>query len=216
MLTRVILTLGVLVLAMSSALANYMHVQNLGTAIVGLVVGAELIKFAALGAMYVNAHDDNWLGGFAALALWLIACLFSFTNTFGNSLARHAEEQARIDRDRESGTRAEHVIRQEIAGLPMCGKGKKRAICEDAKPRLEALQSEIAASRKNGSDTKGEAATYVKGDPVREGMGELAKIVGIELPRHRIYLWVTLLWTLLAEIGSAIGVIAIPKRGAKQ
>jgi hypothetical protein len=212
---RVIMTLGVVILSASSAFANYNHVQNLGYAIIGLVAGAELIKFAALGAVYVHAQRDEWLSVGAAFALWLVAVVFSLTNTFGNSLARHAEEQARIERDRESGTRAEHVIVKDIAALPMCGKGKARAICEGSKPRLDALNAEIAAARKRGVADKGDSAGYVRGDPVREGMAAFAGLFGYELPKHRVFLWVTLLWTLLAEIGSGIGVIAIPRKGSR-
>lgn len=215
MLIRLIIGLGVFICTCASVYLNFSHVQNLGAGIIGLVIGAELIKFSALGALYANAQNEHWGGVFAALVLWFIAVAFSLTNTFGASLSRHAEEYARIERDRESGVRAEHVIRQEIAGLAMCGKGKSRKICDSEQPRLDALNAEIVAARKKGADNSGDAAAYVRGDPVREGIIELAKIANINIPKHRVYLWVTLLWTLLAEIGSAIGVVAIPNTSRK-
>jgi hypothetical protein len=149
----------------------------------------------------------------ATLGVWLLVVVFSFINTFGNALMRHATEQASLDMQRDNATRPEHVLLKEIASIPAC---KKRADseCQDRNvTRKKALQAEIVASRKNATKDQKPVAL---GDPIRDGLMQLAGMLGIELQHARVFVVVTLIWTLLAEVGSSLGALAIPMSQRKQ
>lgn len=210
MIVQLTVAAGVITLAVASAWANYLHVAPMGGTIVALVIGAELFKFAAPVAM--RDHMTSWRPGafLATLAVWLIVVAFSFANTFGNALTRHAMEEARHESARESHARPAHVVLRDIAALPRCGK-RGSDDCMARRDRVAALQAELALARKRG-DTS--SAPIVRGDPIRSGMIQLAAFVSVELPSDRVFVLVTLVWTLLAEVGSALGALAIPRRKA--
>lgn len=213
MILRLTVATGVLALAASSAYANFVHVQPLGLSIIGLVIGAELFKFAAPLAMADHLRKHNSAAFLATLVVWMLVVAFSFANTFGNALMRHAIEQAKLERVQASATRPEHVILRDIAALPACKLATKKAperCPQGRRERLEALTAEVKLARaRTGKEA---IASHVKGDPIREGVTALAAFVGFELPRESVFVLVTLIWTLLAEIGSAIGILAIPRR----
>jgi hypothetical protein len=213
MLLRLSVVAGVLTLAASSAYANYVHVQPLGLTIVGLVIGAEIFKFAAPIAMAEHSRQHATIAFLATLVVWLLVVAFSFANTFGNALMRHAVEQAKLERAKASATRPEHVILKDIAALPTCKAATKQraASCPPGRAeKLAALEGELKAARTR--TTREEVAGHIQGDPIREGMTALAGFAGIELPPDRVFIIVTLIWTLLAEVGSALGGLAIPRR----
>lgn len=213
MLLRLVIAAGVLTLAASSAYANYLHVAPLGATIVGLVIGAEIFKFAAPIAMAEHSRQHASVAFVATLVVWLLVVAFSFANTFGNALMRHAVEQAKLERAQASATRAEHVILKDIAALPSCKpatKQRQETCPAGRKEKLAALEGELKAARQRTG--KEEVAGHIQGDPIREGMTALAAFAGIELPRERVFILVTLIWTLLAEVGSAIGGLAIPRK----
>lgn len=213
MLLRLAVAAGVLTLAASSAYANYLHVQPLGLTIVGLVIGAEIFKFAAPIAMVEHSKQHHAVAFLATLTVWLLVVAFSFANTFGNALMRHAVEQAKLERAKASATRPEHVILKDIAAIPGCKPATKSRgeVCpQGRKEKLQAFEAELKAARLRTG--KEEVAGHIQGDPIREGMTALAGFAGIELPQERVFVIVTLIWTLLAEIGSAIGGLAIPRR----
>lgn len=215
MLLRLVVAAGVLTLAASSAYANYLHVAPLGATIVGLVIGAEVFKFAAPIAMAEHSRQHASVAFLATLVVWLLVVAFSFANTFGNALMRHAVEQAKLERAQASATRAEHVILRDIAAVPACKPAtKSRAeVCPPTRaPRLAALEAELRTARAR-TGSREEVAGHIQGDPIREGMTALAAFAGYELPKEKVFLLVTLIWTLLAEVGSAIGGLAIPRKG---
>lgn len=203
MILRLVVAAGVLTLAASSAYANFLHVQALGISIIGLVIGAEIFKFAAPIAMARHAEDSRTPAWLATFVIWLLVVAFSFTNTFGNALARHAKEQARIEHARDSATRPEHVVLRDIAAI-RCKKGG----CTDKQVNeRKALDAELKATRARPQTGEVQA----RGDPIREGFVTIAGVLGIELAPERVFVFVTLIWTLLAEIGSALGGLAIPR-----
>lgn len=210
MLARIAIASAVLVLASASAYANVLYVQGMGASILGLVLGAEIFKFLAPWALVRHAETRRGAAWLATFGLWLIVVAFSFVNTFGNALTRHATEQARIEHLRETQTRAEHVILKEIANIPACTKSKRgpsAGCAETHQAQKRALEAELRATAKRGSNT----GVVAKGDPVRDGVLALASAVGVEIPREKVFVLITLIWTLLAELGSAIGILAIPR-----
>lgn len=213
MLLRLVVAAGVLTLAASSAYANYLHVAPLGATIVGLVIGAELLKLGLPVAMLHHCDKGHTLSFLVSLVVWVGVVVFSFANTFGNALMRHAVEQAKLERAQASATRAEHVILRDIAAIPACKPAtKSRAeVCPPTRaPRLAALEAELKTARSRTG--REEVAGHIQGDPIREGMTALAAFAGYELPKEKVFLLVTLIWTLLAEVGSAIGGLAIPRK----
>lgn len=179
----------------------------MGATIIGLVMGAEIFKFAAPLAMANHVENSQTTRFVSTLGVWLLVVVFSFTNTFGNALMRHATEQASLDMQRDSATRPEHVILKEIAAIPACNKRTGKNCDESFAARKKALQAEIAATRKNANKPQQAVA---KGDPIRDGMIQLAGMMGFELPHAKVFVLVTLIWTLLAEVGSSLGALAIP------
>jgi hypothetical protein len=195
---------GVAMLCISSAYGNYTYVANLGPSIIGLVIGAELFKFVAPIAMQRHARNNAAIQFIATLVLWLLVVAFSFINTFGNALSKHANEQLRVEHTQQSIVRPEHLILKDMA-QPQCNKKRKDNCVNDA--IIISLRSEL----KTAQSERGVIA-LAGFEPIREGMTTLATFVNIDLPKEQVYIFVTLIWTLLAEVGSAIGALAIPKR----
>lgn len=193
---------GVLVLTGASAYANYIHVSSHGASIIGLVIGAEIIKFGAPLAMAEHAERGHGTRFVMTLVLWAFVVVFSFTNTFGNALKKHSIEQARIETEKANSTRPEHVVLKEIAQLPACG---KRGCTKQQVDKRTALEAEVKLARKNGTHT-----AVVKDDAIRDGFVMLAASAGHEMNPDRVFVTISLIWTLLAEIGSALGGLAIP------
>lgn len=201
--------LGVATLALASLWNNYQHVQNLGPGIVGLVVAAELLKPLlplALISHANNRHAGAWV---ATLGMWGLIVCFSFLNTFGNALTQHATEQARLERAKVSETRPEHLILKDIGQLPAC---PKKGCTQQVQDRRKALEAEHRAALKRVGTRE---EVVAKGEPVRDGILTLTAWAGIELHPERVFVLVTLIWTLLAEVGSALGALAIPRRDTK-
>lgn len=207
MLVTIGISLSVAALCISSAYGNYTYVANLGPAIIGLVIGAEIFKFIAPIAM--QQHVKNWspIQFVATLALWLLVVVFSFVNTFGNALSKHAIEQVRAEQASQQLVRPEHLILKDMAA-PKCRKKSAAGTCIN-----EAQLISLRAELKQAQSSKSQGAIVQVGfEPIREGMTTLAQFADIELPKEQVYIFVTLIWTLLAEVGSAIGGLAIPRK----
>lgn len=227
MLLRIGIGLGVTLLAFSSMLANYQHVQGYGWSIIGLVIAGECLKPLLPLAMREHARQEAFLPMAATFLVWLMIVTFSWVNTFGNSLMRHAMEQAKVEAARAGEVRPEHVILKDIAALPPCkaewqGKGrnaKRIEHCPDGRAeRLAALQGEIRKSREleksaklHGGDIP-KATAHVDDTAIRDGLIAMVSFFGVKMPREMVFVYVTLLWTALAEIGSALGAVAIPRK----
>lgn len=209
---RIGLALGVAALALSSGYANYLHTQHMGLSIIGLVIGAEIVKLFAPLAIMEHARKEHYIPLLAATLLWVIAATFSFTNTFSNALARAANEQARIQRAQEEQTRPINTILIEIASIPACDTIKNRSnrekCAQEAQTKRQVLKTELEISK----TTKNTQIIITKGDPIRDGIVLLAAMWQIELPKERVFVIVTLIWTLFAELGSSFGAFAIPRR----
>lgn len=237
MLLKLGLGAGVVVFTAASATLNYEHMRGYGMAAAAIVVAAEILKPllpVALVQHADNRHGGAWVG---TLALWLLIVFFSFVNSFGNTLIRHAkvkETQAVAARDT---TRPEHVILREIASLKQCpalrkvreevttipAKGKQPARqqtkqipyeerdteCEQARAASQlALTAEITESKRRESRN---LDVVINQHTATDGYIQVANMFGFGPRRHEMDVWVVLLWVLLCELGSAFGGLAIPR-----
>ena len=211
MLVRFLATLGVFILAASSAYNNYQHVAPLGLGLVGAVMGAELLK-PVLPLMIASAARTGQIAACCAGAIvWLAVVSFSCINTLGNSLHRHAIEQARLQHVAGDAVRAEHTVLKDVAALPQCTQKKKEqrdACTQQNVARQRALEAEmqVARTRKGTLDEHAVSGTHV-----RDGLLQVAAIAGVFIPQQQVFVWITILWTALVELGSALGALAIPK-----
>lgn len=207
--------------------------EKFGLAIAVMVVAGEILKLV-LPIFAVEHYENKYASGFlAALVMWFLVVSFSFVNTFGNSVAKHAYETSRQGALAASVTRPEHIIRKEIGDLALCAKlnktrqvtlTSKRGVpysssetyqeddkaCEDKRAKqITALEAEIAEHSKRldkGDDVA--IGKYV----VTDAYMSLADMFGFKnVKRNTIELWTTLLWTLLAEVGSAFGGLVFPR-----
>jgi hypothetical protein len=211
---RALAVLGVVGLAISSAYNNYQHVQQLGLGLIGAVLSAELLKPALPLLISYSARTGQVAACCAGAIVWAAVVCFSCINTLGNTLHRHAIEQERLTAVAGSKVRAEHTILKDVAALPQCTQRKQtdRVACEQRNSAAkQALEAEIivARSRKGTLDEHAVAGTHV-----RDGLLQVAGIAGVFIPQQQVFVWVTLLWTALVELGSALGALAIPR--AKQ
>jgi hypothetical protein len=204
MILRLLLGCCVLTLTAASAYNNYQHMQHLGIGVLALVIGAELAK--PLLPIALIAHSNNgaigqWLG---TLLIWLVIVVFSFVNTFGNSVARLAIEKARQDKSVEGETRPQFIILREIAAIT-CKKKEQ----EKCKAKRDALEAELEKASKD-ADVSVEAA--ISGDVTTNGYIQLAALGGFTATEEQVNVYTVLLWTLLAELGSALGGLCIPRK----
>jgi hypothetical protein len=205
MILRLLLGLCVLTLTAASAYNNYQHMQHLGYGVLALVIGAELAKPLLPIALIAHARNEaigQWLG---TLCIWLVIVVFSFVNTFGNSVARLAIEKARQDKNVAGETRPEFVILRELANITC--KKKEQEKCQS---KRNALNAELNMAKKTGETTSVEAA--ISGDVTTNGYIQLAALGGFQVSEEQVNVWTVLLWTLLAELGSALGGLCIPQR----
>jgi hypothetical protein len=211
MLLRLSAVLAVAILAVASGYANYLHVAAMGGSAILLVVGGELLKLILLPVAYSHFTESRPIPFLISIGIWLVVVAFSFANTFGNALMRNALEQGRIERAAESKTRPVLTIRREMAELPPCNAKKKaaRELCIDARTdKLETLKIELELAEKRTDRENRES--YLNGDPVKKGIVKLADMAGIVVREDQTFILVAILWTLLAEIGSAFGGLIIP------
>jgi hypothetical protein len=206
--------LGVVGLAISSAYNNYQHVQQLGLGLIGAVLSAELLKPALPLLIAYSARTGQLAACCAGAIVWTAVVCFSCVNTLGNTLHRHAIEQERLSATAGAKVRAEHIVLKEVAALPHCNQRKPldRDVCEQRNVvAKQALEAELVVARSR----RGTLDEYaVSGTHVRDGLLQVAGIAGVFIPQQQVFVWVTLLWTALVELGSALGALAIPR--AKQ
>jgi hypothetical protein len=205
MMLRLLLGCCVLTLTAASAYNNWQHMQHLGIGVLALVIGAELAK--PLLPIALIAHSKNgaigqWLG---TLLIWLVIVVFSFVNTFGNSVARLAIEKARQDKSVEGETRPQFIILREIAEVT-CKKREQ----EKCKAKRDALEAELKVATNNSDGVSVEAA--ISGDVTTNGYIQLAALGGFTATEEQVNVYTVLLWTLLAELGSALGGLCIPRK----
>jgi hypothetical protein len=236
MLLRLGLGAGVIIFTVASATLNYEHMKGYGYAAAGIVIAAELLKPLLPIALVSHAtarHTGAWVG---TLCLWLLIVFFSFINSFGNTLVRHAkvkEGTAIASRDQ---TRPEHVILRELASLRPCnpnteireeqrtqGTGKQARVvtvkvpyqvpntaCEQQRAANQlALTSEMTESKRRESRN---LDVIVSPHTVTDGYIAVANMFGFSLRRHETDILTVLLWVLLCEVGSAFGGLAIPRK----
>jgi hypothetical protein len=240
MLLRLGILASVVVLTLASALNNWSHMVKYGGEIATLVIAAELLK--PLLPVALAQHSANGGAGATArfvgtLTLWLIIVLFSAVNTFSNALTKQG---ARANQQHElaaSVTRPEHLIRRDISTIPACrdvvkadqvlktdkkGGGKIVTVrttvadtaCEvERSAKIQALESELA-TRKEREKAQENFATDK--DAVPDGLIHLASLVGWRIQRHEVSIYTVLLWTLLAELGSALGGLCVPVASDKR
>jgi hypothetical protein len=238
MLLRLGLGAGVVVFTIASATLNYEHMKGYGLAAAGIVIAAELLKPLlpiALVSHATSKHVGAWCG---TLALWLLIVFFSFVNSFGNTLVRHAKVKEGTAMAARDMTRPEHVVLRELAGLAACeplteyrdelqttGKGKQQitktiksafkvpnTACEQQRASNQlALTAEMTETKRRESRN---LDVVVSPHTVTDGYIAVASMFGFNLRRHETDILTVLLWVLLCEIGSAFGGLAIP-RGEK-
>lgn len=225
MLLKLGIGAAVALLTAASGFNNWQHLENFGYAIATLVIAGEILKVLLPIAMleHVKAASAwQWLG---TVLVWSILVVFSFVNTFGNVTTKHAQEKARLHAEKVGEVRPEHVILRDMAGLPPCQNkietravnGKAKAVsyqvpnvaCQQqrAAQRL-ALTAELTESKRR--ELKGMTAA-IDGDTVATSQIRLASMFGFEMSKHGAETFMLLLWTLLAEIGSAFGGLCIPR-----
>jgi hypothetical protein len=204
----------------SSGVNNWQHMAHYGYGIAILVVAAEIAKLALPVAMLIHARRGDAAQWCVALLMWCIIVVFSFFNTFGNALTRHAMEKGRLESVAASVTRPEHLILKEISLLPACkplvqwlANQKKetpdQACLDRNAAKKAALDSELKQTK---ARQESNIDVVIDKYTVEDGYMMLASRFGISLQRHEISVYLTLLWTLLAEVGSAFGGLAIPER----
>lgn len=236
---RYIAILSVLCLAGASAYNNVQHVYRLGAGIILIVVGAELFKVIALpiAANYWDEEKPFKCG--ITVFTWLGILVFSLVNTFGNTLTRRAELIASIEHNQANASRPIATIIREIADLPptdctpqteqrksKVGSGKERKTVWEIvnKPlpatcaKRDALNVELSHAQmqaaKQAASNSQVMTDYAKGDAVKDGLVTLAGVFQVYIPRPdaTIPVYIVLLWTLMAEIGSAFAALAVPAR----
>jgi hypothetical protein len=232
MMLRMGIMLAVVVMTISSAWNNWEHMQSFGMAIAVLVIAAEMLKPllpVALVHHGTNQHTTQWCG---TLLLWCIIVAFSFVNTFSNTIQKQAMDVSKKGRVAASETRAEHVILRELASVRSCPelertrdeKQGKRTIkvaytipdtdCQQTKA-AEKLALTAELTKQKSREANGQDAVIDK-HTVTDGQIALANVFGWNPRRHEVMMYTVLLWTLLAELGSALGGLCIPKTEEKQ
>ena len=212
MLSRAVAIIGVLVLAVASAYNNYQHVAPMGLGLAGAVLGAELLKPVLPLLIAQNARSGQFAACIAGATVWVAVVCFSCINTLGNALHRHAIEQARLQHVAGDAVRSEHTILKDVAALPHCNQksSTQRDACVQrnaaSKQALDA-EMQLARSRKGTLDEHA-----VAGEHVRDGLLQVAAIAGVFIPQQQVFVYITLLWTALVELGSALGAFAIPAK----
>lgn len=233
MLLQFGLTLAAVIFTGASAYLNYQHMKHFGMGVAALVFGAELLKLCLPVAAQQHVKNRSFMGVIACVIIWFLAVTFSAVNTLGNTLTSHAREKARLGVQQASVTRPEHVVKRDIAAVPLCAqlddkrkewktnsKGLRYEAdvtvkvddtkCLEARKRtIEAFESEITAQQKR-EETGQEVA--IDKYTVEDGYMTLADTFGINVKRQNISLYLTLWWTLLCEVGSAfIGLAFVRK-----
>jgi hypothetical protein len=240
---RYIGILSVVILAGASGWNNLQHVYQYGLGVVLIVIGAELFKVLALPMAAQNWADDRPWQCVAAVIVWLGVFVFSLVNTFGNTLTRRAELVEHIKAEQAEASRPLAVIMRDITSYASTDctpqteqrkskktnqeTGKRQIVWEIVnKPlpsdcvKIAALRDELALAEKQQTEkalnTNDRLNRYAKGDAVADGLITLSGIfqVYVSSPMKTIPVYIVLLWTLMAEVGSALGALAIPaKRG---
>jgi hypothetical protein len=233
MLLRLGLGAAVVTLTAASAWNNWQHMRSFGLGVAILVIAAEVAKPLLPVALIEHGKNRASLQWCGTLLLWCIIVAFSFVNTFGNALTRHAKDKARQGIVAASATRPEHVILRELASVKSCpdkeetrdevqpAKGKKKAIVLQVKVRVPdtecaqkvaadklALTAELTESKRREANA---LDAPIDKNTVTDGYIELARMAGWEPQRYQIDTYTVLLWTLLAELGSALGGLCIPR-----
>jgi hypothetical protein len=234
MLIRLGLGIGVAVFTAASAWNNWEHLKAYGLAIGLMIIAAEVFKLLCPIALIQHAENHATFQWCATLGMWLVVVVFSFVNTFGNTLLRHAKVKEGTAIEARDVTRPEHVIMREMAGLRQCPalqkereeqqqivvKGKPStkqvkvryeqadSICEQQRAADQlSLTAEMTESRRRqgiGRDVS------VSQHTVTDGYILVAGMLNISVRRHEMDVLTVLLWTLLCEVGSAFGGLAIP------
>jgi hypothetical protein len=227
MMLRMGIIISVLVLTIASAWNNWEHMSAYGMGVAVLVIAAEMLKPllpVALVHHGTNQHTTQWCG---TLLLWCIIVAFSFVNTFSNAIQRHAIDTSKRGRIAASETRPEHVILKELAAVRTCPelekfrdeKQGKRTVkvaytvpdtdCQQTKAAEKlALTAELTKQKQR--EANGQDATIDK-NTITDGQIALANIFGWNPRRYEVVMYTVLLWTLLAELGSALGGLCIPQ-----
>jgi hypothetical protein len=205
MLIRLGITLAVLCLALASGYGNYQHVESLGIAVIGVIIGGEALKIFLPIAM-TQHHDNGHIAKLiASFIIWIVVVVTSFVNTFGNALTRQAQQDMIATQKQAAIYRPVSVIMADIRKLE-CGKKEKK--CNN---RLQLLNEELELSRANPAP-KIEANS----DQTKAGLQLIsASIFATPIAKENTIIYVALLWTLLAELGSAFGGLAIPIKREK-
>ncbi len=232
MLLRLGLGLGVTVFTLASTWNNWDHLRQYGMGVAAIVIAAELFKLFCPIALIVHAGSRATFQWIATLTLWAIVVLFSFVNTFGNTLVRHAKVKEETTQIARETTRPEHVIMREMALLKQCPplrkvrlepvppvKGKaqpdKRVpyeepdlLCEQQRAADQlALTTELTETKRRQSIGREVA---ISGNTATDGYIMVANMFGVRAQRYEMDVWIVLLWTLLCEVGSAFGGLTIP------
>lgn len=239
MLLRVGLGLGVMVFTVASAWNNWEHLKAYGLAIGLLIIAAEIFKLLCPVALIEHAENRSTFQWAATLSLWIVVVLFSFVNTFGNTLLQHAKIKEVQQTDARNVTRPEHVILREMSNLKQCPplqrsrqlpreytkQGKALPVksevfelpdtlCEQQRASDQlALTAEMTESKRRLG--MGREAS-VGGHVATDGYILVAGMLNITVRRHEMDVLTVLLWTLLCEVGSAFGALAIPRTRKKQ
>lgn len=234
MLLRIGLGLGVTVFTVASAWNNWEHLKAYGLAIGLMIVAAEVFKLLCPVALIAHAENRSTFQWAATLAMWLVVVVFSFVNTFGNTLLRHAKVKESVAVEARNDTRPEHVIMRDMAALRQCpalqktreeaipargpkGKASTKlvayevadSICEQQRAADQlALTAEMTESRRRMGIGRDVAVSQ---HTVTDGYILVAGMLNISVRRHEMDVLTVLLWTLLCEIGSAFGGLAIPR-----
>ena len=213
MLIRLLMALGVVCLCLASGFNNFNHTRAYGWEIVMLIAASELLKLMLPLAMIhfaKEAQPSRWL---ASLFMWLLICVVSAVNTFGNVITVHATKKANMQEARANHTsRQEHVILRDISNVPTCdatttGRGKNRVTTPPNQQCVENRNHKIAAFKAELHKAKQEPIAGAKVDAfaVEDGYVMTAALFGFYPNRQQIAIYMLLLWVALCEIGSALG-----------